>query len=177
MTNSKRLPTIWLNASLCIVFCCFFALSATGQSPKIEKDQLDGLLKSMSYRGRILKTRADSLDYQIFHTRYCLNKFRQEQYVAFGIELSGGLVIALAEVFAGQEPHNWYNGTSVQMKMEADLRYYHAVQDRDQEIRNYRLMGGGIMVAGGILHLASYRWLRKAYIQPTKEGIGIVVNF
>jgi len=177
MKNSNVIPVFLLYASFCLFFCVL-SLDSTSQSHKFDsKTEVYNNITTKNSDKSFLKTRADSLDYQIFLTRYCLNLFRQEQYIAMGVELSGGLVIALAEVLVGPEPHNYYNGTNQAERMYAESRYYNAVQNRNKDIRNCRLIGGGVLFAGGILHIASYRWLRKAYIQPSKEGIGIIVNF
>lgn len=185
MKKLLSLPTFLLYASL-FLFFFLLSLGAVCQSPKF--DSLNDVYTHITTKNSdksFLKTRADSLDYQIFLTRYCLNVFRTEQYVAMGIELAGGVMIALAEEFVTPEYEIEIHydaamrkaGNNMKLQETAMLAHHNALESRDKDIRNYRLIGGGIMVAGGILHIASYRWLRKAYIQPSKEGIGIVINF
>lgn len=133
-----------------------------------------------------LKSRADSLDYQILYTRYCLNKYRQEQLTAIGLEI-GGIITA---IYASQLPSEdlnallEYNRTIMSYPNNNDnarREAMRALTEANNKLDNKRefvgFIAGGLVIGGGILHILSYRWLKKTLIQPSRDRIGIIIHF
>lgn len=132
-----------------------------------------------------LKTRADSLDYQILYTRYCLNKYRQEQLTAIGLEI-GGIITA---IYAAQLPSEdinallEYNRTIMSYpnnNPNASREARRVLDEANNKLDNKRefvgFIAGGLVIGGGILHIISYRWLKNAFIQPSRDRIGIIIH-
>lgn len=95
------------------------------------------------------------MDYEkeLLHIRSSLMKYRREKLTGIWLTIGGGFVY----------------GLSVGL-YEADVL--------DEDGAAVVLITGGLLaISGYILQLTSNRWLKQAYLGPTRSGIGLGLNF
>ncbi len=98
---------------------------------------------------------SSDMDYEkeLLHIRNSLMKYRREKLTGIWLTIGGGFVY----------------GLSVGL-YEADVL--------DEDGAAVVLITGGLLaISGSILQLTSNRWLRQAYLGPTRSGIGLGLNF
>lgn len=98
----------------------------------------------------IIPAGSDTLSYRLDYTNYCLYRFYNENKVALFLELTGIGLVVCGEICS--------NISDTQM---STLMY---------------VTGGIFVVTGAILHLNSYKWMKKAYIIPIENGIAVGIN-
>ncbi len=109
---------------------------------------------SLAHAPHVMMAMSD-MDYQreLLHIRNSLMKYRREKLTGIWLTIGGGFVY----------------GLSVGL-YQADVL--------DEDGAAVVLITGGLMgISGYILQLTSNRWLKQAYLGPTRSGIGLGMNF
>lgn len=120
------------------------------------------------------------------YTNYCLYKFQQEQKRSMLISFSGAATITLANLdfINGVRKTNKYYETELAVAGENTYQRILAEKEWQNELdkintRNVIITatGAAIIVAGQVMLFRSYRWLKRAYIVPAEQGIGVAIKF
>lgn len=82
---------------------------------------------------------------KIEHVNYCLQRFKDQQFMAMGVSFLAGMVAGF--------------GPSI---MDDNLIPYYA---------------GGLSLVGIGIYIDSYKWLQRASIEPTREGLTFRFKF
>ncbi|WP_159522875.1 hypothetical protein [Sunxiuqinia indica] len=129
---------------------------------------------------------SDTLSFIMNHTNYCLYKFQKENMLGISSQLLGGVLIAIANIDALNGMGNaldTYNyeiaaaGTSLERRILAERKYENKINDLNNTIDVLNVGGGILIIGGSILHVFSYRWLKRAYLIPNKNGLTIGLKF
>jgi hypothetical protein len=129
----------------------------------------------------------NTLDSKIDYTNYCLYKFQKSQKIGIGATFIGASLIAIGNLNTlnglDKATHN-YNldmartqDAFTQIRLTA--KYEVKLQDIEKKRKTLTTAGGVLAIGGCVLNLISYRWLKKAYVVPIKNGaaIGVKYNF
>jgi hypothetical protein len=120
----------------------------------VSDDSLSGGSEASLARAPHAMMAMSDLDYEkeILHIRNSLMKYRREKLTGIWLTIGGGLVY----------------GMSVGL-YEAEVL--------DEDGAAVVLITGGLLaISGSILQLTSNRWLKQAYLGPTRSGIGLGLN-
>lgn len=132
------------------------------------------------------KTPLDTIQFKLDYTRYCLNKYRKDQLSGIGLQFLGSLVLAatnLSFINGSDKAEQKYldetmrAGNSFEGKTIALRQYQNTLSEIDQTKELGLIIGGASIVSGSIMHVLSYRWLKKAYIFPYYYGLGVAIKF
>ena len=133
-----------------------------------------------------LKTNIDTLQYQISFTNYCLQKHRNEMLLGRWLEIGGAVGISffnISQLNGMRAAQNNYNhelalaGTNHAKQTAATNKFETKSNEivKRQDIAT--IVGGVAILAGAVLQLNSYKWLKRAYITPSENGIGVKIIF
>jgi hypothetical protein len=130
-----------------------------------------GVLASSLFGQKLIKTRMDSIAYDLAYTKYNIGRFHKEWQTGLIVTYAGVAVSGLSIAFGRVEETTTglvkVNGIYV----NGDITTY-----------NYTPMyvgmvvGGAISLVGQIISLDSYKWLKRASIKPTQYGVSFRFN-
>ena len=112
-----------------------------------------------------LKTNIDTLQYQISFTNYCLQKHRNEMLLGRWLQIGGAVGISffnISQLNGMRAATNKFETKSNEIVKRQDIA---------------TIVGGVAILAGTVLQLNSYKWLKRAYITPSENGIGVKIIF
>jgi len=91
--------------------------------------------------------------------------------IGFGIDLVGITMIAFGNLDAlngtdnATETYNYEHsaaGSSIERQIKATRKYEKELDEIDERRDILTISGGVCLLGGGVLHLISYRWLKRA---------------
>ncbi len=97
-----------------------------------------------------IKSKTDSLDYELYYLRYYLEKYREQTAKGRRVMVTGVLISAAAIVISPPSSNVAIAGTA---------------------------LGGTVFVIGGLISWTSTRWLRNATLKPTSYGVSLMIDF
>lgn len=97
-----------------------------------------------------IKTKTDSLDYELYFLRYNLQKYREQSARGRRIMVTGGLISVAFMVFGTSSSNVAIAGTA---------------------------FGGTVFTIGGLINWSSAKWLQNAAIKPTRYGVSLEIPF
>ena len=112
------------------------------------------LLASFKVNAQVLgnyriKTRLDSVRYELDYTRYCMFRFHKQMMSGVTMQLLG-------------------------LTLGGTLGYLSATNEGMKDTGLYGSIAGGIfIIIGTIVQVDSHKWFKKASIGPTNYGIGL----
>lgn len=133
-----------------------------------------------------LKSSFDTLQVQISFTNYCLEKYRYEKVLGTWLQVGGAVGVCffnITQLNGMRAVENDYKhqlalaGDNLAKRLGADNQYQ---MDRNDIIKRQDVMtilGGVVFLAGSVLQLDSYKWLKRAYISPAQNGFGVKIRF
>lgn len=131
-------------------------------------------------------TLADSVSFKIDHTNYCLNKFANENLLAAGLGIIGaGLIFyATDDNINGlknmQEDLHYLtlvNNGDIEGNIIAQRKLEKQIRKKQQKNDVLTIAAASTVLIGSVLHIISYRWLKRAYVMPVNNGLAIGVKF
>lgn len=96
----------------------------------------------------VIKTKADSLDYELAYMRYCLGKFNRQHSAGVLVTFTGAVI------------------TGVSLSQATTTKSYVVP-----------IGGCVVMLVGTLITLNSFRWIKQSAIKPARYGVGISINF
>jgi len=135
---------------------------------------------------QILKTKADTLQFQILFTNYCLEKHRKEKVLGTWLQIGGAVGVSffnISQLNGMRAAEDNYGhelalaGSSAVKQIAATNRFEAKSNEIVKRQDLMTILGGVAFLAGSILQLDSYKWLKRAYITPSKNGIGVRIRF
>jgi hypothetical protein len=133
-----------------------------------------------------LSSISDSLQFQISYSNYCLNRYRVEKLIGIGAQLVGGGIVC----YYNLPQTNGLNNAKEDFKIETAiagesiaaqlvaLRKFEKIEREIKKKQDNAIIAGGItFAAGSIISIISTRWLKKSFIVPAENGIGLQLNF
>ena len=134
----------------------------------------------------ILSTKLDTISFKVDYTSHCLNKFRKEQQLGYGLMLGGAIVTFLAtneyvngykKAYADIPYYGYYDNNGVWKNIELSRTN----QDKLNSITTIRNIGtytgSAAILSGIVLQFISYRHLKRAYIIPERNGLTVGFKF
>jgi len=68
-------------------------------------------------------------------------------------------------------------GDNLDQKIAATNDYRSKTNDIEKRQEVMTIVGGIVFLAGSVLQIDSYKWLKRAYISPASNGIGVKIIF
>jgi hypothetical protein len=150
---------------LTVIVFIFISLSVSAQKRMYTIYQTPMEIMNMK-----LKTEMDSMNFKLDYTRYCMNQFRKEAQMSYGLIIGGAIIIVLTNTDGINGYTNAYN---------EGLRYHN--WDKLNSIKTLKtaglVVGIGAGLSGAALQVISYRWLGRAYIIPDRKGLTVGLKF
>jgi hypothetical protein len=146
----------------------------------------DALFEFNKQTGIKLQVPYDTLSYRLSYTNYCLYKFQKENMIAFSATIIGAGVVfgASNNSINGIDSANEHwdvmvkiAGSSVEKRIMAERKWEAEIDRLNERNKKMVVAGGVFMLGGGVLHVLSYRWLKRAYLVPIENGIAVQMNF
>ena len=174
-----------------IIYAFFiFHLTISVSAQKNEKSFVnrDYIFQSNNHSSKKNPVPKDTLSFRLDYTNYCLNKFQKENKIGIGSELLGAVLIAVGNLNSlngtdkATETYDLevaLSGNSLEKTIKAERKYENKLERIDKTKDVLTISGGVLILAGGILHIISYRWLKRAYVVTIDNGIaaGIKLKF
>lgn len=171
-----------------VLLAAICSITSFGQGSKQSFADRPAIFSSNKTKFDKLKVPADTISFVIAHTNYCLNKFANENLIAVAAELVGAGVLFYASNDAINGIDKLYDnlaletalaGNSTEKRLLAERKYERKISDAENRNKALTIAGGAIVLGGGVLHIISYRWLKRAYIMPIDNGFaaGIKLKF
>lgn len=130
----------------------------------------------------------DTEQFQQDYTNYCFKQFRKQQLIGISTQVVGaGLMI-----FYNIDDWNGYTDAYRKWELTSQVgsgsgstfeylvnlrkleREYIDIEERNNTMTK---VGAVVFLTGSIVHILSYRWLKKSRIQPAETGMGLMVKF
>lgn len=133
-----------------------------------------------------LKTKVDTLQFQISFTNYCLEKHRKEKVIGTWLQIGGAVGVSffnISQLNGMRTAEDNYNhelalaGTNLAMQIAATNKFESKSNDILKRQDLMTIVGGVAFLAGSVLQLDSYKWLKRAYISPSEHGIEVRIRF
>jgi hypothetical protein len=133
-----------------------------------------------------LKSTIDSLQFQISFTNYCLEKYRAEKVLGTWLITGGAVVVGIfniPQLNGMSKAEDDYKhqmalaGDNLDQKIAATNDYRSKTNDIEKRQEVMTIVGGIVFLAGSVLQIDSYKWLKRAYISPASNGIGVKIIF
>lgn len=137
-------------------------------------------------RNQTLKTKVDTLQFQISFTNYCLEKYRKEKVLGTWLQIGGAVGVSffnISQLNGMRAAEDNYShelalaGSNLAQQIAARNKF----ETKNNEIIKRQdfmtILGGVAFLAGSILQLDSYKWLKRDYITPSENGIGVRIRF
>ena len=133
-----------------------------------------------------LKTKVDTLQFQISFTNNCLEKYRKEKVIGTWLQIGGAVGVCffnmsqLNGMRAAEDNYN-HEFALAGSNLAAQIAATNNFEAKSNEIVKRQdlmtILGGVAFLAGSVLQLDSYKWLKRAYISPSEHGIGVRIRF
>ena len=133
-----------------------------------------------------LKTKVDTLQFQISFTNYCLEKYRKEKVIGTWLQIGGAIGVSffnISQLNGMRAVEDNYNhefalaGSSVVKQIVATGNFKTKSNEIVKRQDLMTILGGVAFLAGSVLQLDSYKWLKRANITPSENGIGVQIRF
>lgn len=137
-------------------------------------------------RNQKLKSSFDTLQVQVSFTNYCLEKYRHEKVLGSWLQIGGAVGVSffnISQLNGLRAAENDYRhqlalaGSNLDQQIAATNQYEKNKDDIIKRQDFMTILGGVAFLAGSVLQLDSYKWLKRAYISPAQNGIGVKIRF